>query len=58
MNFKLEICVDNVESAIDAQNAGADRIELSGGTTGISEFSRKVIDPDMIRSVINILKLI
>ena len=76
MEYKLEICVDNIESAINAQNAGATEFNLTGrktidsemtfrrqnismdSTSDIPESSGKVFDPDMIRSIINKLKLI
>jgi copper homeostasis protein len=52
VEFKVEICVDSPESAISAQSAGADRVELcdnliEGGTTpgyGTIVTARKNID--------------
>lgn len=53
--FSLEICVDSIQSAITAEKAGADRIELcnslsEGGTTpsaGMIEVVRKNINIDL-----------
>jgi copper homeostasis protein len=52
MKFKLEICVDSIQSAMDAQDAGASRVELccnlaEGGTTpgfGTIKSARENID--------------
>ena len=52
MNKKIEICVDSVESCINAEKGGADRLELcgnmfEGGTTqsfGVLELAREKIN--------------
>ena len=55
MRTRLEVCIDSVESAMIAQEGGADRLEICsnlviGGTTpGVSQFKqiRKVCDIDL-----------
>ena len=55
MNLTFEISIDSVQSALNAQEAGADRVELcaglmEGGTTpsvGMIKTVRKSIDLDM-----------
>ncbi|WP_157153743.1 copper homeostasis protein CutC [Brachyspira murdochii] len=52
MNTKIEICVDSVESCINAKKGGADRLELcgnmfEGGTTpsyGVLELAREKVN--------------
>ena len=52
MNTKIEICVDSVESCINAEKGGADRLELcgnmfEGGTTpsyGVLELAREKVN--------------
>ena len=52
MNKKIEICVDSIESCINAEKGGADRLELcgnmfEGGTTpsyGVLELAREKIN--------------
>ena len=55
MKRRLEVCIDSVESAIIAQEAGADRLEgcanlvIGGATPGVSQFKqiRKACDIDL-----------
>jgi len=37
LNYKLEICVDSIESAVNSQTAGADRVELCANLTELPE---------------------
>ncbi len=58
MEYKLEICVDNIESALTAQSSGAHRIELcnnllEGGTTPV--YGIIVSARDNLTIVVNVI---
>jgi hypothetical protein len=48
-NFRVEVCVDSVESVINTQSAGAD-FHYMGGNPGMPEFRKRIADTDRIKA--------